>query len=328
MKFYISLTIVSFIGVWLYRKIAIKKKIMDIPNARSSHDVPTPRGGGIAVAIVWFLAITYEHFYFKSMPDNLFYASWAGVLLAIVGIIDDIYNISPKIRFVTQFVVAAAGLYFMGGLTHVNLGFYLWENPVLLSIIAFIAIIWFINLFNFLDGIDGYLASEVIFISLAAGTIVLNSVALMIASVTLGFLFLNWPKAKIFMGDVGSTLLGYNIAILAIYYQNTDRTSILMWLMLSSVFWFDATLTLLRRFRNKEKLTQAHKKHAYQRMVQAGFSHRQTTLSAIAINIIILLLVLIAQKSQEYYLLFFIINILLLYFLDKQIGKIKPFPKE
>ena len=78
MKFYISLIIVSFIGVWLYRKIAIKKKILDIPNARSSHDVPTPRGGGIALAFVWFAAITYEYLFYTSMPLNLYYASWAG----------------------------------------------------------------------------------------------------------------------------------------------------------------------------------------------------------------------------------------------------------
>jgi len=328
MKFYLSLILVSFIGVWLYRKIAIKKKILDIPNARSSHDVPTPRGGGIALAAAWFLAITYEHLFYSSMPLELYLASWAGGLLAIVGILDDIYSLSPKVRFITQIIVAALGLYFMGGLTHVDLGFATIESKWILTPLAFIAIIWFINLFNFLDGIDGYLATEVIFITLAACAIVLNAVALILASVTLGFLFLNWQKAKIFMGDVGSTLLGYNIAILAIYYQNTDRTSIIIWLMLSSVFWFDATLTLFRRFRNKEKLTQAHKKHAYQRIVQSGFSHQKTVIFSLVINIIILGFVLIANQYQEYYLLFFAVNLVFLYIVDKLIGKRKPFPKD
>lgn len=328
MKFYISLILASFIGVWLYRKIAIKRKIMDIPNERSSHTIPTPRGGGVAIAILWFIAITYEFLFFKSMPNNLYYACWSGGILAIVGIVDDIKDISPKIRMIAQVISAGLALFFLGGLQKVDLGFYTFESVWILTPVTFIAIIWFINLFNFLDGIDGHLATEVIFITAGACLFVLNSIALIIACITLGFLFLNWQKAKIFMGDVGSTLLGFNIAVLAIYFQNTDRSSIIMWIMLSSVFWFDATFTLLRRWRNKEQLSKAHKKHAYQRIVQFGFSHQKTVLFASTINIIILGLVVLSFQYAELTLIFLLINIALLYFIDYLIGKKKPFPKQ
>lgn len=127
------------------------------------------------------------------------------------------------------------------------------------------------------------------------------------------------------MGDVGSTLLGYNIAIFAIYYQNTDKSSIIIWLILSSVFWFDATLTLFRRWRNKEKLSQAHKKHAYQRLVQSGWSHQKTVIAAIIINIFLFGMVFITVWNKQLLLPVFFVCILFLYVIVKFIDKKKAF---
>jgi Fuc2NAc and GlcNAc transferase len=103
----------------------------------------------------------------------------------------------------------------------------------------------------------------------------------------LGFLYWNWNKAKIFMGDVGSTLLGYNIAIFTIYYANIEASNFWIWIILFSVYWFDATLTLVRRKLNKEKLSQAHKKHAYQRLTQVGWSHYKVTNYSIGLNLVL-----------------------------------------
>lgn len=327
MHFYYTLLILSFIGVWVYRKLAVRMKIVDVPNERSSHTKPVARGGGVAVAGVWFAAISYMFFFGDSIDPFLYYAFLSGGLIAIAGIVDDIWSISPVIRLVTQLLAGGLALYFLGGLEKIDFGFFVIDNKWVLIPIAFIAIIWMTNLFNFLDGIDGYLGAEVIFITLVTGFMFKNGSSLAMASVMLGFLVHNWPKARIFMGDVGSTLFGFNIAVLAIYFQNTETCSIIIWVMLSSLFWFDATLTLFRRFRNKERLMQAHRKHAYQRIVQAGFSHQKTLLIAIGINIIIFGMVILSLFNTSYLLLFLVLNILLLYGIDKLIGKKNPFPK-
>ena len=287
--------------------------------------MPTPRGGGIAVVICWYAGIIYEHIFWTSMPTYLFLAFMSGLLIVAIGLADDIWRISPKIKFIFQLAAASLALYFLGGLQKADLGFVVVKNSYILSALALVGIIWSTNLFNFLDGIDGYLGSEVVFISVAVSLLCSNSVVLMFGAVTLGFLIWNWQKAKIFMGDVGSTLLGFNIAVFAIYYQNLDKTSILIWIILSSLFWFDATLTLFRRFRNKEKLSIAHKKHAYQRITQAGFSHQKTVIISIIINIVIFVF---AWLSIQYPLLitgFLIVVLMILYFIIRKIDSIMPF---
>jgi UDP-N-acetylmuramyl pentapeptide phosphotransferase/UDP-N-acetylglucosamine-1-phosphate transferase len=325
MKFYLVLFIISFTATYIVRLIAVKMKIYDIPVERSSHTIPTPRGGGIALVISWYIGIIYEHLFWNSMPSNLFYSFLSGLIIVIIGLIDDIWSVNPKIKIIFQVIASLLALYFLGGLQKLDMGFLIFENKYILSLIALIGIVWAINLFNFSDGIDGYLGSEVAFISIAIGILYTNSMVLLLGSVTLGFLVWNWQKAKIFIGDVGSTLLGFNVAIFAIYYQNSNKTSILIWIMLSSVFWFDATLTLFRRFRNKENLSVAHRKHAYQRITQAGFSHQKTVIYSILINIIIFFFAWLSIEFSEYILGFLLMVILMLYFITKKIDMKMPF---
>jgi Fuc2NAc and GlcNAc transferase len=297
---------------------------LDIPNNRSSHVIPTPRGGGIAIVITWFIGLTY--FYFKNQIDkDLFFSLLAGIPLVLIGILDDIFNIKYTIRLIIQIFCAAAALFLLGGKLSFNLGFYVIHSVWILSPIAFILIIWFINLFNFLDGIDGYIGSEVVFIGITSSLLSGNSIGFLLAASTLGFLFWNWQKAKIFMGDVGSTFLGFNIAIIALYQQNLGACSAVQWFILTSVFWFDATYTVLRRFKNRETLSQAHKKHAYQRIVQAGYSHQTTVLGAMALNIICFGLAWLEGQYSMYKLIFLGIDVLILYLVLKWIDKKKPF---
>lgn len=325
MKFYFALFIVSFIATYIARSIALKMNVIDVPGKRSSHSIPTPRGGGIAFVSSWFIGIIYEHLFWNSMPDELFWALMSGIIIVIIGLVDDIWGVKPIIRLIFQGTAALLGLYFLGGLQKLDLGFTVIENTYILSGLAVIGIIWAINLFNFLDGIDGYLGSEVVFIAVAISAICLNSIVLLLGAVTLGFLIWNWQPAKIFMGDVGSTLLGFNIAILAIFFQNADKTSIIIWLIITSVFWFDATLTLLRRIRNGEKLSQAHKKHAYQRIVQAGFSHQKTTLLAMATNALLGAMAYLSFKNGQLLLPGLLVSIIILYIIVKLIDRKKPF---
>lgn len=322
--FFIVVLLFSFLLTILVRKIAIRKSLFDIPNERSSHSVATPRGGGIAIAITWFIAITYLYLR-KEIDPVLFFALLSGLPISVIGFVDDIIAISPRVRLCIQIVSALLAIIFLGGLNSVNIGFYRVEIPVLLSIIAIIGIVWSTNLFNFLDGIDGYISAEVIFIGLTFFAMFSLVPPILLAVITAGFLVWNWQPAKIFMGDVGSTLLGFTIGVFAVYYQNTDDSSIIIWLMLSSVFWFDATLTLFRRRRNHELLSVAHKKHAYQRIVQSGFSHQKTVLFAIAINISILGLVFLAIQFPNLLLPLFVINLIYLYIIVRFVDKRFPF---
>jgi Fuc2NAc and GlcNAc transferase len=323
MILYLSVFLISFIFTWVVKYIAIKKSIIDIPNDRSSHTFPTPRGGGLAVVIVFFVGLTY--FFFEGQIDkHLFYALLSGLPLTLIGFADDVISLKPGVRFLVQFVCAGLALFFLGGL-YLQLIVFNLNMVWLLTPVAFIAIIWSINLFNFLDGIDGYIGSEIIFIGFSIFFLTGENIGILLVTSVGGFLFWNWPKAKIFMGDVGSTFLGFTIAILAIYHQNNHITTLPVWLILTSVFWFDATLTIFRRIKNKEKLSQAHRKHAYQRIVQAGFSHQKTTLWALAINIVGLGLAWLANTFKTYNLVFLILDILILYIVLRIIDKKKPF---
>ncbi|OFX88798.1 MAG: glycosyl transferase [Bacteroidetes bacterium GWF2_33_16] len=320
---YTIIFLISVIGVYIYSRFAKKKAILDLPNDRSSHTIPTPRGGGIAIAITWFLSIFF--LFIKNEIDNsLFFALLCGIPISVIGLVDDVYTISPKVRLFVQITCGTIALYLLGGLKILDIGFNLISLPLLINILVIIGIVWFTNLFNFLDGIDGYISAEVIFIGLAFFALFGIIPPVLLAIVTAGFLVWNWQPAKIFMGDVGSTLLGFSIGIFAIYYQNNNDSSIIIWLMLTSIFWFDASLTLYRRWRKGETLSKAHKKHAYQRMVQSGWSHQRTVIWAQIINLPILGLVVLSTFFPMLILFAFIINILYLYIIIKIVDKKNP----
>ena len=317
---YILLFLFSFTLTYFIKNYAIKKSLVAEVNERSSHTVPIPHGGGIAIAVSWFLGLTYL-FYTKSIDEKLFYALCIGIIISVVSYLDDLYELSPKVRLLTQSFVALLGLYFLGGFNEINFIYFSIENQILTNVFAFFMIIWFINLYNFLDGINGYAGSEMIFLSLAGFLLFGGHHFIVLAVATLGFLLWNYGNAKIFMGDVGSTLLGYNVAIFTLYYSNQESQNFWVWIILFGVFWFDATLTLFRRFRNREKLSQAHKKHAYQRLTQAGYSHSTVVITSILLNILLFSLVYFIPNV----LIAFLISIFLLYTAMLQIDKLKGF---
>jgi Fuc2NAc and GlcNAc transferase len=295
----------------------IKKSLVASINERSSHSIPTPHGGGIAIVITWFIGLSYLYFS-NQIESNLFYALLFGALISIVSFFDDIYELSPKLRLLVQSIVAFAGLYSLGGFESLTFGIFDISNPILTNIFAFFMIIWFINLYNFLDGINGYAGSEALFLVLAGFVLFGGNHFLVLAMAVLGFLYWNWNKAKIFMGDVGSTLLGYNIAIFTLYYANQETSNFWIWIILFGVFWFDATLTLFRRKINGEQLSQAHKKHAYQRLTQSGWSHYKVTNYSICLNIVLFMIVYFVSKSNIFvaFLLALIVLFISMKFVD------------
>jgi len=318
--FYLILFLTSFLLTYFIKEIAIKKSLIAEVNERSSHTVPTPHGGGIAIAITWFTGLTYL-FFTKGIDVHLYYALMVGVVISVVSYFDDLFELSPKLRLLMQASVALLGLYFLGGFEQINLFFFTIDNHVLTNVFAFFMIIWFINLYNFLDGIDGYAGSEALFLALAGFFFFGDAHFLVLFASVAGFLLWNWHKAKIFMGDVGSTLLGYNVAIFTIYYANKEASNFWIWITLFGLFWFDATLTLFRRYKNKERLSQAHKKHAYQRLTQSGVSHDKVVMDGTLVNIILFLILYFLGVSA----LSFGLSVIMLYLTVKYVDKQKGF---
>lgn len=299
---YFALFIVSIVLTYMIKAYALKRSVMDIPNERSSHTVPTPRGGGAAIIMVFYVGI----FYFRESVDvQLFYALLCGLPIAFIGLMDDIFTLSSKIRFLIQSISAGMALYFLDGITHMD--FILFElQGWWLNIIAFFAMVWLTNLYNFLDGIDGYAGSEALTVGLGLFLLFNNPLGLVIVAAALGFLIFNWHQASIFMGDIGSTTLGFIFAVFVFY--DTGHGNIYVWLVLLSLFWFDATLTLIRRYLNGERISQAHKKHAYQRLVQSGWAHDKVVWYALLFNLVFLGLLYYVENV----LIVFVFNIILL----------------
>jgi Fuc2NAc and GlcNAc transferase len=255
----------------------------------------------------------------------MYFALLSGVLLAVVSFVDDVVDIRPSIRLLVHIATAMLALRFLGGLRPVELfGRSLLPTFVLYPLVI-AGIVWFINLYNFLDGIDGYAAIEAVCVSAAMLLFTGDFVnAVLIASV-LGFLVWNWPTAKIFMGDAGSTQLGFILVVLGIHYHNAHSFSIFWWLILTAPFWFDATITLLRRMLNHEILSEGHSKHVYQRLVQSGFSHMKVDWMLISINVFLITLVYSFMEFELMKVVLLLVAIIILYSLTVYTDRRKPF---
>jgi UDP-N-acetylmuramyl pentapeptide phosphotransferase/UDP-N-acetylglucosamine-1-phosphate transferase len=321
---FIALGFLSSFLTLQIKDFAIKRKMIDIPNERSLHDLPTPKGGGIAIVLTWYLGLTI--LYFSGIVEkDLYLALLCGVMLAVVSLIDDLTGLAPSIRLIVHFITALAAFYFLGGLRPLILPGFFAQYHFLVYPLAIVGMVWFINLFNFMDGVDGFASAEAIIICSVLYVITWNMAAIMLIVCVTGFLYWNWPKAKIFMGDVGSTQLGFILVVFGIYFHNILEFSILNWIMLSSPFWFDATLTLYRRWRNGEKLSEAHRKHVYQRIVQAGFSHERVNVFLIFINLFIILLIILYREIKVLQIPVFIVTLTLFYFITLKVDKKVPF---
>jgi len=319
-----TLGISSFILTYLIIRIAVKRKIVSIPNERSLHSIPTPVGGGVAIVLTWYVGISFLYF-LGFLESRLYFALLSGIVITIVSLIDDLIDLPVSIRLFFHFVTAIIAFIFLGGLRKLIIPGFEFDYTFLIYPVAIIGMVWFINLFNFMDGVDGFASLEAIIICLVMFFLSGSIVNLLLVACVLGFLYWNWPKAKIFMGDVGSTQLGFILIVLGIYFHNTLKFSILNWIMLSSPFWFDATLTLYRRWRNGENLKQAHKKHAYQRIVQYGFSHLRVNFSLLVINIILILVIALYREFKILQIPLFTFTLIFYYLITRHIDKKVPF---
>jgi UDP-N-acetylmuramyl pentapeptide phosphotransferase/UDP-N-acetylglucosamine-1-phosphate transferase len=193
--------------------------------------------------------------------------------------------------------------------------------------VAIVGMVWFINLFNFMDGVDGFASMEAIIICSVFFVFTWDLTNILLIACIAGFLYWNWPKASIFMGDVGSTQLGFILVVLGIYYHNTFDFSILNWIMLTSPFWFDATITLFRRWRNGEKLGEAHRKHVYQRIVEAGASHQEVNGYLVLLNVFIIFLIILYREFKTLQIPLFALSLFFFYLLTRYVDRKVPFRK-
>lgn len=289
----------SWIFVGIFRSYAINKGMLDQPNGRSSHFAATARGGGVVFFIGWVLLIAVMT-YFRWIPYGIAQCFYPVLLVGIIGYWDDRKGLSALTRFISQSIAAAGFLYLIredGMLVQSWLNLPL---PVCCTLIA-LGIVWMTNLYNFMDGSDGMAAQQAIFFFGMGGYFLLEHqspelamLAFGLVAMLAGFLTWNWPMARIFMGDSGSCFLGFTMAAYAIIAHKYFEIPLVIWAILTSLFWFDATITLIRRIIKKEKWRQAHRLHAYQRLIQYGWSHRKVLLSAIAANCVLSILAWVA----------------------------------
>lgn len=291
----VVIAVFAYILTGVVRAYSIKHSLIDNPNERSSHESPTPRGGGLSISICVVTSILILTC-IGWLPGNYAIAmAGGGILVAVVGWMDDHRDISASWRGVLYLIAAVLALLFIGGLEQVKIGDIIIYLGFTGSVLAVVGITWLTNLYNFMDGTDALASMEAISTGAFTGILFwLNNqygiavICMVVATACLGFLLWNWPPAKIFMGDVGSCLIGYIFGVLAVVGEVTSTVPIYIWIILMSVFICDATFTLIYRFFKREKWYSAHRSHAYQRLTQLGISHACIAISIFILNIGIL----------------------------------------
>jgi Fuc2NAc and GlcNAc transferase len=262
----------------VFRAGALRFGFLDRPNPRSSHRSVTPRGGGVAIILAVGICLWVA--WPSGTGEAQAAAFWGGAsLLGIVGLLDDRFGVSSLIRLACQLLAAGAVSLVTGGFTRLPLPPPLdvhvgsWGVP--LAILWIVAVV---NFYNFLDGIDGLAALQGAItglgLALAGWDAFATALGAALAGGCLGFLFFNWSPAKVFLGDVGSSFLGYTFAVLPILAPERTRGAAVLFVGMSLwLFLADATATLLRRLARGERWDRPHREHLYQRLVARGWTH-------------------------------------------------------
>ncbi len=293
--FYILLDIlvfiITYVGVEIFYRWSLQRKLLDIPNERSSHTTPTVRGGGLIIVLICLTAYTLYTFF---VTENFQWSYLIGAsLIALISWLDDLYSISFGWRFLVHTLSASIIILTIGHFQAIYAPFFGKINFGLAgAVVTFLWIVWMTNAYNFMDGIDGIAGMQAVTAGigwLAIGNLFdMSSTSFyggVIAFSSLGFLIHNWQPAKIFMGDVGSAFLGYSFAVLPfLSIQEWDENIInqlylpIIAVLLVWFFVFDTIFTFLRRIFKGEKVWVAHRGHIYQKLVIEGFSHQATTI--------------------------------------------------
>lgn len=288
-----AVALLSWLLTGALRRYALARRLLDHPNERSSHTVPTPRGGGVAIVVSFCAGVLALLATGHLQPRAAWALLGAGIGVAIVGFVDDHRHIAARWRLLAHFAAAAWALVWLGGLPALPLAGTAIDFGTVGSALAAVLLVWSLNLYNFMDGIDGIAGTEAITVAAPGAALwwfVTGSVdavvPLLLAAAALGFLLWNLPLARIFMGDAGSGFLGMTFGVLAVWSAQQQPQLFWVWLILLGVFVVDATVTLLRRLWRRERVYQAHRSHAYQYAARVHGGHRPVTLAVAAINLL------------------------------------------
>ncbi len=305
--------LLSFILSFLVTKLAIRYAtnfgLFDIPGKRTSHNVITPRGGGISIIMVYLFFISlywwigYDDQYLLILDILI-----CGSVISLVGFWDDHQDVPAKLRILIHFIAAIISvLYFLELPELLFFSTYI-GLPFLLVPLYTIFLVWMLNLYNFMDGIDGLASVEAITVLISAslifylqGNSTYPNIMLILAASVVGFLIWNWPPAKIFMGDAGSGFIGFTVGLIMISTSNSNDINLWSWLILLSVFIVDATFTLLQRITKGGNWYEAHRSHAYQILSRKFKSHRKVTIGVLIINAIWLFPLAYLTARYEYW---------------------------
>jgi len=292
----ICVAVLSVVLTGAMRRYALARRLLDQPNERSSHVVATPRGGGVAIVIAFCAAMVW----LWSVGDIAYAEAialvGAGGWVALVGFLDDHGHIAARWRLLAHFLGAAWALYWIGGLpplvlfgTEMQLG---WVGHAAAAVL----LVWLLNLYNFMDGIDAIAGIEAVTVAIGGALLwsltTGSSAALapaVLAAASAGFLAWNLPPARIFMGDAGSGFLGLVLAVFAVWSAHDAGQLFWSWMILLGVFVVDATVTLIRRILRGERFYEAHRSHAYQYAARQYGQHRVVSFAVGAINLLWLL---------------------------------------
>ncbi|HHY48282.1 MAG TPA: glycosyl transferase family 4 [Alphaproteobacteria bacterium] len=276
---------------WLLRHAGRIGLVAEV-NERSSHTRPTPSGGGVGIVAAGTIGALPA---IVSAPTGTLVVAGLALVIAAIGFIDDRRPIPAAIRLAAQLALAAAMVAVLPA------------PGVVVGVVLVLAAVYCINVFNFMDGIDGIAGTEAAFVLVAASALAVLAGApaaaplvwwmLALAAATLGFLVLNWPPAKIFMGDSGSTYLGFMLAWFALATVAAGWLTAWQWAILGALFIADATITLMRRALRGEPLFKAHRLHAYQHLSRRWGRHRPVTLLYLAVNVVLLLPLAVAAGA-------------------------------
>ncbi|MEO7363523.1 MAG: glycosyltransferase family 4 protein [Gemmatimonadaceae bacterium] len=311
-------TSVAFVlSLWLtgwFRSYALRAGLLDVPNARSSHVGPTPRGGGVAIVVAVQAMLPALAIVGEVEWRTVLGLMTSGLIAAAIGYADDRAQVGLPVRLGAQFAAAACIVGFLGFAPVISVFGLSASFAWIAAVFTLLYLVWMLNLTNFMDGIDGLASAETI--SISVGTVVCVvavavkgtdnsvaaavSIATLLAAATAGFLYWNWAPAKIFMGDAGSGFVGISLGALALVAGYVDSTLLWSSVILAGVFIVDATVTLFRRIARREKFYNAHRSHAYQHAAQR-WGHTRVTTAVIMINVFWLLPWAVAAAQGSLY---------------------------
>lgn len=283
--------ITSFAGTALLRRYALARNVIDVPNARSSHSVPTPRGGGVAIVVSFLAGLMFAAWTSQLELTLVLWLSAAALFIAVVGFIDDHQHIPALWRLLCHFTGATVVVYALGGLPPLQFFGVMFDLGLAGDMLAVVAVVWMINLTNFMDGIDGIASVQAMSLSLGLLLLIwlqqqqLPLLPMILTFSVAGFFCWNYPPARIFMGDAGSGCLGLLIATLILFSSHLNPQLFWSGVILFAVFIVDATYTLLVRLGRGKKLYEAHRSHAYQIAARYFAQHKKVTLLVAAINL-------------------------------------------